>query len=76
MSQIEVRSIVDAVEKKEKKEKGERRERKVMTCGAHLHMSSTLAKPPFKTSEWPNVNGFRSSMVEDFWFRSWIAKLR
>lgn len=53
------------VEAAEKKEKGERRDKKALTCEPQLHVSSKLAKPPFKTCEWPNENDFDSWMVED-----------
>ena len=47
--------------KREKEGDIERREREVtLTGGPHCHVASTSAKPPCKTVELPNVNGFNS----------------
>jgi len=50
---------------KAERERGKRREEKKLTCGPHYHVSSTSAKPLFKTARWPNINGFDSSIVKN-----------
>jgi hypothetical protein len=43
-------SAVGREDKKKKTDRGKKR--KVMTSGSHVYVSSTSAKPPYKTTRW------------------------
>jgi hypothetical protein len=38
------------------------------------HVAAMSAKPPAKIVGWSKMNGFKSSMVKDFWFCDSMVK--
>jgi hypothetical protein len=60
----------------EERREVKKEERDGLTCGACRRVAATLAKAPCKTAGWPKMNGFKSSMVKDFWFCRSMVKTK